>query len=185
MIDDVLLETEEKMGKAIDAVRSEFAAIRTGRASTSMFSSLMVEYYGSLTPMQQLASFQIPEARTVLISPYDRSAVNDIIKAIRESDLGVNPTDDGKVIRVNLPILTEERRKDYVKQAKGKAEESRISIRGIRRKAMDSLDKIKKDGDAGEDEVDRAGKEIEAITKQHVEQVDELLAAKESELLTM
>ncbi|OKL49219.1 ribosome recycling factor [Boudabousia marimammalium] len=185
MIDEILLEAEEKMGKAIDAVRSEFANIRTGRANSSMFSSLTVDYYGAPTPMQQLASFQIPEARTVLISPYDRGAVNEIIKAIRESNLGVNPTDDGQVIRVSLPALTEERRKEYVKQAKNKAEESRISIRGIRRKSKDALDKLKKDGDAGEDEVERAEKELEALTKRHVDQVDEVLSVKESELLTV
>ncbi|MBV7364012.1 ribosome recycling factor [Actinomycetaceae bacterium TAE3-ERU4] len=185
MIDEALLEAEEKMDKAVDVVRSEFSAIRTGRANTGMFSSLMVEYYGAPTPMQQLASFQIPEARTVLITPFDRSATNEILKAIRESDLGVNPTDDGQVIRVSLPALTEERRRDYVKQAKAKAEEGRVSIRGIRRKAKETLDKIKKDGDAGEDEVERAEKELEAITKRHVDSVDEVLAAKESELLTV
>ncbi|OKL46488.1 ribosome recycling factor [Boudabousia liubingyangii] len=185
MIDEVLLEAEEKMDKAVDVVRSEFAAIRTGRANAGMFSSLMVDYYGAPTPMQQLASFQIPEARTVLISPFDRGAVNEILKAIRESDLGVNPTDDGNVIRVTLPALTEERRKDYVKQAKGKAEDGRISIRGIRRNAKESLDKMKKDGDAGEDEVARAEKELEALTKRHVDEVDEILSAKESELLTV
>ncbi|AOZ72772.1 ribosome recycling factor [Boudabousia tangfeifanii] len=185
MIDEALLEAEDKMGKAIEACRHEFGQIRTGRANAGMFNSLMVEYYGAPTPMQQLASFQIPEARTVLITPFDRGATNEILKAIRESDLGVNPTDDGNVIRVSLPVLTEERRKEYVKQAKGKAEDSRVSIRGIRRKAKETLDKIKKDGLAGEDEVERAEKELEALTKRHVDQVDELLATKEAELLTV
>lgn len=185
MIDEILMDAEEKMEKAIGVVRSEFSQIRTGRASTSMFSSLLVDYYGAPTPMQQLASFQIPEARMVLITPFDRSATNEILKTIRESDLGVNPTDDGQVIRVSLPVLTEERRKEYVKQAKAKAEDGRISIRGIRRKAKEALDKIKKDGDAGEDEVERAEKDLEALTKKHVDQVDEVLASKESELLTV
>lgn len=183
MIDEILLDVEEKMDKAIEHTREEFSNIRTGRANAAMFSSIMVDYYGVPTPLQQLASFNIPEARTVLISPFDKNATNEIIKAVRESDLGVNPTDDGQVIRVALPILTEERRKEYVKLAKTKAEESRVSIRGIRRKAKDSLDKLKKDGQAGEDEVDRAEKELESVTKKHIEQVDTILVAKEADLL--
>lgn len=185
MIDDVLLEAEEKMEKAVEAAREEFSNIRTGRANAQMFASIMVEYYGASTPLQQLASFNIPEARMVLISPYDKSASQEIIKALRESDLGVNPTDDGHVIRINLPALTEERRRDYVKLAKTKAEESRISIRSVRRKAMDELTKLKKDGDEGEDAVERAEKEVEALTKSHVEKVDALLSSKEEELLTV
>ena len=135
--------------------------------------------------MQQLASFQIPEARTVLISPFDRTATNEILKALRESDLGVNPTDDGNVVRVVLPALTEERRKEYVKLAKTKAEEARVAVRNVRRKAKEQLDKLKKDGEAGEDEVDRAEKSLESLTKKQVEQIDKLLASKEAELLTL
>lgn len=183
MIDDVMLEAEEKMGKAIDVARNEFGKIRSGRANPEMFTSLIVEYYGAPTPLQQLATVSVPEARTVVISPFDRSAMKDIERAIQESDLGVNPTDDGQVLRVNLPALTEERRKEYVKLAKGKAEDARVSVRGVRRKAKEELDRIKKDGEAGEDEVDRAEKELETLTKKFTDQVDALLAAKEKDLM--
>ena len=183
MIDDTLLEAEEKMDKAIEFAKEEFAAIRTGRANAAMFSKLHVDYYGSPTPLQQLASFNVPEARTVLISPYDKSSLHAIEKAIRDSDLGVNPTDDGGVIRIVLPQLTEERRKDYVKLAKTKAEDARVAVRSVRRHAKDELDRIVKDGEAGEDDVVRAEKDLDALTKKHVEAVDHLLATKESELL--
>ena len=183
MIDEILIDADEKMTKAIEHTREEFSNIRTGRANVAMFSSIMVEYYGTLTPLQQLASFNIPEARTVIVTPFDKSATNDIIKAIRESDLGVNPTDDGQVIRVALPILTEDRRKEYVKLAKTKAEESSVAVRGIRRKLKDSLDKMKKDGLAGEDEITRGEKELESVTKKYIESIDSILAAKEADLL--
>ena len=183
MIDDTLLEAEEKMDKAIEFAKEEFAAIRTGRANAAMFSKLHVDYYGSPTPLQQLASFNVPEARTVLISPYDKSSLHAIEKAIRDSDLGVNPTDDGGVIRIVLPQLTEERRKDYVKLAKTKAEDARVAVRSVRRHAKDELDRIVKDGEAGEDDVVRAEKELDALTKKHVDMVDHLLGTKESELL--
>ena len=185
MIDDILLEAEDKMDKAVEAARHEFTNIRTGRATSSMFEQLPVDYYGAPTPMQQLASFQIPEARTVLISPFDRTATQEIIRTLRESDLGVNPTDDGNVVRVVLPALTEERRKEYVKQAKSKAEDGRVSVRGVRRKAKDQLDLLKKDGEASEDDVDRAEKNLDSMTKAHTEQIDKMLATKESELLTI
>ena len=185
MIDDILLEAEDKMDKAVDAASHEFASIRTGRATSSMFEQLSVEYYGAPTPMQQLESFQIPEARTVIISPFDRTATQEILRTLRESDLGVNPTDDGNVIRVVLPALTEERRKEYVKQAKSKAEEGLVSVRGVRRKAKDQLDRLKKDGEASEDDVDRAEKALDAATRAHTDQIDKMLAAKESELLTI
>ena len=147
MIDDVMLEAEDKMDKALQAAKSELATIRTGRANPSMFNGIVVDYYGAPTPLQQLASLTIPEARTVLVSPFDRSAMKDIVTAIRESDLGVNPTDDGTVIRVTLPALTEERRKDYVKLARSRAEDSRVQVRGIRGKAKKELEAIKKDGE--------------------------------------
>lgn len=185
MIEEIMLEAEEKMDKALAVARSEFAAIRTGRANAAMFNSIEVEYYGAATPLQQLATLNIPEARTVLISPFDRTATNEIMKAIRESDLGVNPSDDGQVIRVVLPALTEERRRDYVKLAKTKAEEARVSVRGIRRKAKEELERLVKDKEAGEDEVQRAEKELESVTKKHTDAIDEALAAKESELLTV
>ncbi|VEI12673.1 ribosome recycling factor [Trueperella bialowiezensis] len=183
MIEEALLEAEDKMEKAIDVLRNEFSKIRSGRANPELFTSLMVDYYGAPTPLQQLASVTVPEARQILISPYDRSAMKDIERAIQEADLGVNPTDDGQVLRVNLPALTEERRKEYVRLARAKAEEGRISIRGNRRNAKEELERIKKDGDAGEDEVERAEKELEALTKRFTDQVDELLAGKENDLM--
>jgi ribosome recycling factor len=183
VIDDTLLEAEEKMDRAIEVAKEEFAGIRTGRANSGMFSKITVDYYGAPTPLQQLASFNIPDARTVLISPFDKGSMTTIEKALRESDLGVNPSNDGNAIRIIMPALTEERRRDYVKMAKTKAEDARISLRNVRRKAKEELDRIVKDGEAGEDEVARAEKELESLTKKHVEAVDQLLAGKESELL--
>ncbi len=183
MIDETLLEAEEKMEKAVDVAKDDFAAIRTGRATPALFSKILVDYYGSPTPLQQLASFQTPEARTVIIAPYDRSSMVNIEKAIRDSDLGVNPTDDGNIIRVVLPQLTEERRKDYIKLARHKAEDARVSVRNIRRRAKEELDRIARDGEAGEDEVNRAEKELEQVTKRHVDVIDDLLKHKETELL--
>lgn len=183
MIDDVMLEAEEKMESALEAAKRELASIRTGRANPAMFNSIMVDYYGAPTPLQQLASITIPEARTVIVSPFDRSAMKAITTAIRESDLGVNPTDDGTIVRVTLPALTEERRKDYVKLARSRAEEGRVQVRGIRGKAKKELEAIKKDGEAGEDDVKRAEGELDALTKRFVEAVDTALSAKETELL--
>lgn len=185
MLDEILLEAEEKMDLAISSTQHDFANIRTGRANPGMFTELQVEYYGAPTPLQQLATVNIPEARTVIITPFDRAAVNDIIEAIKAADLGVNPNDDGKVIRVVLPALTEERRKDYVKQAKARAEEGRITVRGVRRNAKETLDKIKKDGEAGEDAVERAQESLENITKKHIEDIDKILSAKEADLLAV
>ena len=183
MIDETLLEAEDKMDKAIEVAKNDFSNIRSGRANAGMFNDILVDYYGAPTPLQQLGSIGIPDARTVLITPYDRSAMQAIDKALRESDLGVNPVDDGAVIRVVMPALTEERRKDYVKLARTKAEDARVSLRGVRRKAKDALDKIKKDGEAGEDDVKRAIDELDALTKKHVDQIDALLEGKEKELL--
>lgn len=183
MIDDTLLSAEEKMDKAIEVAKEDFATIRTGRANPGMFSKLLVDYYGSPTPLQQLASFATPEARTIIISPFDASSMHAIEKAIRDSDLGVNPNNDGKIIRIVLPLLTEERRRDYVKLAKHKAEEARVAVRNIRRKAKDELDRIARDGEAGEDEVARAEKELEVLTKHHIDLVDLVLTHKENELL--
>ncbi len=183
MIDETLLDAEEKMEKAVEVAKGDFSAIRTGRANPAMFNKLLVDYYGAATPLQQLASFQIPEARTVLITPYDRGAMASVEKALRDSDLGVNPSNDGHVIRVILPQLTEERRRDYIKIARHKAEEARVSVRNVRRRAKEELDRIVKDGEAGEDEGNRAEKELEQVTKRHVEAIDELLKHKESELL--
>nr|WP_202628036.1 ribosome recycling factor [Cellulomonas sp. APG4] len=171
------------MDKAVEVAKEDFATIRTGRANPAMFTKVTVDYYGAPTPLQQLASFTTPEARTILISPFDVSALGNIERALRDSDLGVNPSNDGKIIRVVLPQLTEERRKDYVRLARHKAEEARVSVRNVRRRAKEELDRIVKDGEAGEDEVTRAEKELEALTRRHVELIDQVLAAKESELL--
>jgi ribosome recycling factor len=183
VIDEILFENEEKMEKAVEVAKEDFSAIRTGRAHPAMFSKIMVDYYGAPTPVNQLASFQTPEARMVIITPYDKSSMVAVEKAIRDSDLGVNPTNDGNIIRVVFPQLTEERRKEYIKVAKHKAEEARVSIRNVRRHAKDALDKLAKEGDAGEDDVRRAEKHLEDVTHKYVAQVDELLKHKESELL--
>lgn len=182
-IDDSLLEAEEKMDKAVSVAKDDFATIRTGRANPAMFNKINVEYYGTYTPLNQLASFTSPEPRMIIVSPYDKSSMAAIQKAIRDSDLGVNPTDDGTIIRVALPQLTEERRRDYIKVARHKAEDARVSIRNIRRTAKEELDRIVKNGEAGEDEGGRAEKALEALTKRYVEQVDEVLRHKETELL--
>ena len=183
MIDETLLEAEEKMEKAVAVAREDFVAIRTGRATAAMFNKVMVDYYGTPTPINQLATFQVPEARMVLIAPYDKSVMPAIEKAIRDSDLGVNPTDDGSVIRIVLPQLTEERRKEYIKVARSKAEDARVSIRNIRRHAKESMDKLAKDGQVGEDYVRRGEKHLDEATHKHVAHVDDLLKHKEAELL--
>ena len=183
MLDETMFEAEEKMDKAVEVAKEDFASIRTGRATAGMFNKLLVDYYGAPTPLQQLASFQTPEARTVLITPFDKSSMNAVEKALRDSDLGVNPSNDGNTIRCVLPQLTEERRKDYIKMAHRKGEDAKVSIRNVRRSAKDAIDKAIKDGDVGEDEGARTEKELEALTKKHVDAVDALLKGKEAELL--
>jgi ribosome recycling factor len=180
---DILSDADLHMGMAVEYAKEEFAAIRTGRAHPAMFAKINADYYGASTPLQQLASFQVPEARMVLVTPYDRGSLQAIEKAIRESDLGVNPSNDGNSIRLVLPELTEQRRKEYIKLARSKAEDARISIRGARRTAKDALDKMVKDKEAGEDEVNRAEKQLDASTKKYVDQVDDVLKHKEAELL--
>jgi ribosome recycling factor len=183
VIDETLFEAEEKMEKAVVVAKEEFAVIRTGRAHPAMFAKITAEYYGTPTPVNQLASFHIPEPRMVVIQPFDKSSLPAIEKAVRNSDLGVNPANDGTIIRVVFPELSEERRREYIKVARHKAEDSRVSIRNIRRHAKDSLDKLVKAGDAREDEVHRAERELEDLTHTYVAQVDELLKHKEAELL--
>lgn len=183
MIPDIISDAESKMKGAVEHAREEFAAIRTGRAHPAMFNKLMVDYYGSPTPLQQLATFQVPEARTVLISPFDRSSMAGIEKAIRDSDLGVNPSNDGVVIRINFPALTEERRKEYVKVVKHMAEDGRVSVRSIRRDARKHLEAAEKASEISADELERAEKEMEKITHDHVELIDKALGRKEQELL--
>jgi ribosome recycling factor len=183
VIDATLREADAKMAKAVEHAREEFAAIRTGRAHPSMFAQITADYYGQQTPLQQLAGFQVPEPRLVVISPYDASAKPAIEKAIRESDLGVNPTDDGKVLRVVLPELTQDRRKEYIKLARSKAEDARVAVRNIRRSAKQTLDRAEKDGEVGKDDVTGAEKRLDGITKKHTDAIDELLSHKEAELL--
>ncbi len=179
----LLADATAKMAKAIEVAKDDFGAIRTGRAHPSMFAKIMVDYYGSFTPLASLATIQVPENRMALVSPFDKGAITLIEKAIRESDLGVNPQTDGGVIRVNFPQLTEERRKDYIKVARTKAEDSRISIRNIRRTAKEAMEKMEKDGDVGKDDVARSEKDLEKVTSDHVTKIDELLKHKEAELL--
>ena len=183
MIDETLFEAEEKMEKAVSVTREDLNSVRTGRANPSMFSRIVVDYYGSPTPLNQLASVSIPEARMAVIKPYDVSQLKAMEKAIRDSDLGVNPTNDGTIIRVLIPQLSEERRRDLVKVSRGKGEDGKVSIRSIRRKAMEELHRIAKEGEAGEDEVARAEKELQTATDRYVAQVDELMKHKEAELL--
>jgi len=183
MIEETLFEAEEKMEKAVEVAKEDFTGIRTGRANPSMFNKLLVDYYGAPTPLQQLASFQTPEARTILISPFDKGSMHEIEKTLRDSDLGINPSNDGHVIRCVLPILTEDRRRDYIKLAHTKAEEARVSIRNVRRRAKSDLDRLVKDGEVGEDDGSRGEKELDALTKKYVDTVDVLLKGKENELL--
>jgi ribosome recycling factor len=183
VIDETLFEAEEKMDKAVGVLRDDLATIRTGRATPQMFAKVVADYYGAPTPMNQLATLTVPEPRMAIISPYDKGSIGAIEKAIRDSDLGVNPTSDGNIIRVVFPQLTEERRRDLIKVARAKAEDGRISIRNIRRHAKETLDKLAKDGETGKDDVDRAEKELEKTTHRYVEAVDDALQSKETELL--
>lgn len=183
MIAETQKDADAKMQQAVEFAREDMATIRTGRAHPAMFNKLQADYYGAPTPLQQLATFTSPDPRSLLITPFDRGAISGIEKAIRDSDLGVNPSNDGVVIRVMLPTLTEERRRDYVKLAKSKGEDARVSVRSIRRKAREDLEKLSKDGDVGEDEANRAQTELDSLTRQHTDEVDALLAGKEKELL--
>lgn len=179
----VVAETREKMRKALDHLRDEFAGVRSGRAVPGLVEKLKVDYYGSEVPLQQLAGFSVPEPRMLVVSPYDKGAIKAIEKAIQASDLGINPSNDGQVIRLTFPPLTEERRKELVKVVKHRAEEGRIAVRNIRRQARHDLEAFEKDGDLSEDELDRAEKELEKLTHDVVSEIDEILARKEQELL--
>jgi ribosome recycling factor len=183
VIKDILNEADGKMSKSVEAAREEFAAIRAGRAQPSMFNKIVVDYYGSPTPLQQLASFTAPEARIILVQPYDMGAMAGVEKAIRESDLGVNPSNDGKVLRCVFPELTEERRKEYIKVARTKAEDGRVAVRNLRRTAKQQLERLEKDGEAGKDDVAGAEKRLDSITKKHTDAIDEMLKNKEAELI--
>ena len=182
MIADVEKETQSRMQQAVDHAREDLSTIRTGRAHPAMFNRLNADYYGAPTPLQQLATFNSPDPRTMLITPFDRSAIAAIEKVIREADLGVNPSNDGNSIRVVMPQLTEERRKEYIKLARAKAEEARIAVRNIRRHSIDALKKLEKKSEISEDELVRAEKAMDVTTRKYVEAIDELLKNKEAEL---
>ncbi|WP_205474328.1 ribosome recycling factor [Nocardioides sp. SYSU D00038] len=182
-MNDILNEADGKMTKSVESTREEFAAIRAGRAQPSMFNKILVDYYGTPTPLQQLASFTAPEARTILVQPYDIGAMANVEKAIRDSDLGVNPSNDGKVLRCVFPELTEDRRKEYIKVARAKAEDGRVAVRNLRRTAKQGLEKLEKDGEVGKDDVTGAEKRLDAMTKAHTDAIDEMLKNKEAELI--
>ncbi|MBV1848620.1 ribosome recycling factor [Catellatospora sp. KI3] len=183
MIDDTLLEAEEKMDRAVEHAKEEFAAIRTGRANAAMFSKIVIDYYGTPTPLPQMASIGVPEPRMVIIKPYDTSQIGAMERAIRDSDLGVNPGNEGTQLRIMVPPMTEERRRDMTKIARAKGEDAKVAVRNVRRKAKEELDRIVKDGEAGEDDGRRAEKELDDLTGKYVAHIDELIKHKEAELL--
>ena len=182
MIDDILSDTKEKMRKAVEHTHAEFGGVRTGRASPAFVEKMAVDYYGTEVPLQQIAGFTVPEARMLVIQPYDKGAIKAIEKAIQHSDLGVNPSNDGSVIRLTFPPLTAERRKDYVKMVKHMAEEGRVAVRNVRRQARHDLELLEKDGDISSDELDRAEKELEKLTHAQIADIDSALEHKEKEL---
>ncbi len=183
MIDDTLLEAEEKMERAVEHAKEDFAAIRTGRATPAMFAKIIIDYYGTPTPLPQMASIAVPEPRMAIIKPYDNGQINAMEKALRDSDLGVNPNNEGNQLRINLPQMTEERRREMIKVARSKGEDAKVAVRNVRRKAKEELDRIVKDGEAGEDEGRRAEKELEELTHRYVAHLDEIIKHKEAELL--
>ena len=182
MIAETEKDAQTRMQQAVEFAREDLASIRTGRAHPAMFNRIQAEYYGAPTPLQQLATFTSTDPRSLLITPFDRSAITAIEKAIRDADLGVNPGNDGNSIRIVMPQLTEDRRKEYIKLAKSKAEDARVVIRNARRQAMEQLKKLQKDAEISEDDLARAEKAMDASTKKFVESIDELLKNKEAEL---
>lgn len=183
LVGAALSDARDKMAKAVAHASAEIAAVRTGRASPALVERLRVDYYGSEVPLQQLAGFSVPDARLLVISPYDKSSIGAIEKAIRNSDLSINPSNDGTVVRLSLPPLTEERRREYVKMVKHKAEEARVAVRNVRRAVRHDLEALEKDGDISVDELDRAEKDLERITHDHIADIDRILHHKEQELL--
>jgi ribosome recycling factor len=178
-----LKEAGHKMERAVEVTREEFAGVRTGRATPAILNRVTVDYYGTPTPMNQLASFSVPEPRLLVIQPYDRNAMAAMEKAIMQSDLGLSPSNDGQVIRLAFPQLTEERRKELIKVVHGRAEDGKVAVRNVRRHAKEELERLKKDGEISEDDLNRAEKELQKLTDQHVARIDELLSHKEQELL--
>ncbi len=183
MIDDVLVECTDKMSKAVAHTQAEFASVRTGRATPALVEKLKVDYYGTEVPLQQLAGFNVPEARLLVIQPYDKNSLKAIEKAIQNSDLGINPSNDGQLIRLSFPQLTEERRKELVKVVKHKAEEGRVAVRNLRRSARHELEALEKDGHVSSDDLERAENELDKLTHEYVEEIDRMVQHKEHELL--
>lgn len=179
----VLDDGKQRMAGSLANLENEFAKLRTGRASTSLVDGIMVEYYGTPTPLNQLASVSVPDARTITIQPWDKGAFADVDRAIQKSDLGLNPVNDGKLIRINIPPLTEERRKDLVKVAKRYTEDAKVAIRNVRRDLNEQLKKLEKDKEITEDELHKGQDEVQKITDDHVKKCDEVLAAKEKEIM--
>ncbi|MBW1989443.1 MAG: ribosome recycling factor [Deltaproteobacteria bacterium] len=183
MLDIVYEEAREKMGKSIEVLKKELARVRTGRASTALLEGIRADYYGTPTPLNQMATLNVPDPRTIAIQPWDPSAIPDIEKAIMKSDLGLTPTSDGKIIRINIPALTEQRRKELVKAVSRMCEEQKVAVRNIRRDANETLKTMKKDGDITEDEMYKGQDEIQKITDEHIKKIDEVCAGKEKEIL--
>ncbi|MCU1394340.1 MAG: frr [Ilumatobacteraceae bacterium] len=183
MIEETLLEAMDKMDKAVQHVQAQFTTVRTGRATPSLVDRIVVEYYGTMVPLQQLAAVQVPEPRQLIIKPHDRATLGPIEKAIRESDLGMSPSNDGVIIRLSIPALTEQRRKEYVKIVKTLAEDGRIAVRNLRRDARKQLEAAEKASEISADELERAEKDMEKITHDHVELIDKAFTRKEAELL--
>jgi ribosome recycling factor len=184
-VDAVIEDCRDKMARAVEHTQAEFASLRTGRAVPALVEKLRVEYFGSEVPLQQLAGIQVPEAKQLLITPYDKSSLKAIEKAIANSDLGVNPNNDGAVIRLNFPPLTQDRRKAMVKVAHGKAEEGRVAVRNLRRSSRKDLEALEKDGEISGDDLERAEKDLDRLTQEHVADIDRVLQSKESELLAV
>lgn len=180
---NVIDQAKDQMRKSVEATKENFAGIRTGRANPALLNGITVEYYGAPTPLKAVASIGVPEPRTLAVTPFDKSQAAAVEKAIRDSDLGVSPNRDGNVIRVTLPELTEDRRKEYVKLAKNKAEDGKVAVRNIRRKTKEGVDKAVKDGEMGEDEGDRLLKELDKVTKQITDEIDALLEGKQKEIM--
>jgi len=185
MIQDILDESERRMHRATEVLVHDLATVRTGRASPALIEGVPVEYYGTPTPLQQLAQINVADARTLLVTPYDRSALNDIDKAIRKADLGLNPTNDGSVIRVAIPPLTEDRRRDMVKVVHKKLEEHKVAVRNVRRESNDRLKALEKDKTATTDEVRRANERLQKITDKAIDEMEQLGSAKEVEVLAV
>jgi len=183
MIDDIYQDTEERMGKSIEALENELKRVRTGRASLNILDGIRVDYYGTLTPLNQMASLSIPESRLILIQPWDVSVIKDIEKALLKSDLGLTPSNDGKLIRISIPPLTEERRKELVKVIHKISEDHKVAVRNIRRDANEMLKSLKKDGDISEDDAFKAQDQVQKITDRHIKQVDDVFHEKEKEIL--